>query len=53
MTDRRDDIVDNVARLINGVERNPYLFSSGFSSRIYKLLSRRAISLVFDNEHLQ
>lgn len=52
MTDRRDDIVDNVARLINGVERSPYLFGSGYSSRIYKLLSRRAISLVFDNEHL-
>ena len=43
MTDRRDDIVGNVARLINGVERSPYLFGLGLSSRIYKLLSRRAI----------
>ena len=32
----RDDIVDSVVRLINGVGRSPYLFvGSGFSRRIY------------------
>ena len=31
---RRDDIVDSVVRLINGVGRSPYLFvGSGFSRR--------------------